>query len=123
MCTGDEIMDLNFNTIGDRIRCQRKEKNMSQEKLAEIVGVGTTHISHIETGNSVPSLKVLLQIINALEINSDVILNSTYNNTKYIQEIDEKLAKNLSDCNTKELEFLAEVLQATKSALRKSKLN
>ncbi len=33
--------------IGTQIRKMRKMKGMTQEQLAEIAGVGITHISHI----------------------------------------------------------------------------
>lgn len=35
-----------------------KQSDMSQEKLAEMCDGGTTHISHIETGNCISSLQV-----------------------------------------------------------------
>ena len=50
---------IDYKSIGTRIRAVRQEKKLTQEQLAEAVGVGVTHISHIETGNSVPSLQVI----------------------------------------------------------------
>ena len=38
------------------------------------MGVGTTHISHIETGNTIPSLKTVIDIINALHCSADELL-------------------------------------------------
>ena len=48
---------VDYADIGKRIRACRLAKGMTQEQLANEVGVVVTHISHIETGNSVPSLK------------------------------------------------------------------
>lgn len=62
---------VDYKTLGSRIRAVRLEKKMTQEQLAEAVGVGVTHISHIETGNSIPSLQVMLDIINALGCSAD----------------------------------------------------
>lgn len=42
---------IDYKYIGARIRAIRMEKKITQEQLAEAVGVGTSHISHIETGN------------------------------------------------------------------------
>ena len=56
---------VDYADIGKRIRACRLAKGMTQEQLANEVGVVVTHISHIETGNSVPSLKTLIDIINA----------------------------------------------------------
>ena len=52
-------------TIGAQIKRMRKAKGMTQEQLAEKTGVGITHISHIETGRSVPSLEMIIGFINA----------------------------------------------------------
>ena len=40
---------IDYKTIGRKIRERRIACNLSQEKLAELCDVGTTHISHIET--------------------------------------------------------------------------
>lgn len=48
-------MEINYAEIGQRICKARLAAKVIQEQLAERVGVGTTHISHIETGNNVPS--------------------------------------------------------------------
>ncbi len=60
--------DINYKDIGRRIKVARKEKSMSQEKLAEAVGVNPTHISHIENGKGTPSVAVLIRIMNHLHI-------------------------------------------------------
>ena len=46
---------VDYADIGKRIRACRLSKGMTQEQLANEVGVVVTHISHIETGNSVLS--------------------------------------------------------------------
>ena len=40
---------------------------MSQEQLAERVGISVTHMSHIETGNTKLSLPVFVELAEALE--------------------------------------------------------
>ena len=65
---------VDYRDIGSRIRAVRLDQKMTQEQLAEAVGVGVTHISHIETGNSIPSLQVMIDIINALGCSADELL-------------------------------------------------
>ena len=65
---------IDYKTVGLRIRAVRLEKKLTQEKLAEAAGVGVTHISHIETGNSIPSLQVTVDIVNALGCSMDELL-------------------------------------------------
>ena len=45
---------IDYAAIGRHIREKRLERGLSQEKLAELSDVGVTHISHIETGNTIP---------------------------------------------------------------------
>ena len=65
---------LDYQFLGSRIRAIRLEKKITQEKLAEAAGVGVTHISHIETGKSIPSLQTLVDISNALGCSADELL-------------------------------------------------
>ncbi len=53
--------------IGRRIKEARRQKGMTQEQLAEAVGVGVTHISHIETSQCLPGLALVLEIMDILE--------------------------------------------------------
>lgn len=45
--------------LGLRIKECRKACNMTQEKLAELVGIGTPNISYIENGKFAPSMDTL----------------------------------------------------------------
>ena len=38
-----------YYAIGQRVRKFRKSQNLSQEQLAELVNISTTHMRHIET--------------------------------------------------------------------------
>ena len=55
--------------LGRRIQKIRQEKNLTQEKLAEKVGVSTTWIGYIETGFRRPNLKMIYKIARALGVN------------------------------------------------------
>lgn len=48
---------------------------MSQEQLAECVGISVTHMSHIETGNTKLSLPVLVSIADALNVSTDTLIH------------------------------------------------
>lgn len=49
-------------SLGLRIRELRKSKNLTQERLAELVGIGTANISYIETGRFAPSIETLAKL-------------------------------------------------------------
>ncbi len=54
--------------LGARIREIRKKNKLTQEKLAELVGIGTPNISYIETGRFAPSMDTLEKISEALGV-------------------------------------------------------
>lgn len=54
--------------LGQRIKEIRKSKGLTQEKLAEIVGIGTSNISYIETGKFAPSIENFERIADALDV-------------------------------------------------------
>lgn len=54
--------------IAKRIRRFRKQKELTQEQLAEKVHVSTTHIGLVETGKRRASLKTLQRIASALGV-------------------------------------------------------
>ena len=65
---------MDYYEIGQRIRRIRKAKGISQEVLAEKVGISTTHMSHIETANTKLSLQVFISIAETLEVSTESLL-------------------------------------------------
>ena len=65
---------MDYYAIGQRIRRIRKAKGLSQEQLAEMVNISTTHMSHIENANTKMSLAIFVKIAEALEIETDALL-------------------------------------------------
>ena len=57
---------IDYTFIGARLKEARIRKNMTQEQLAAMTDVGSTHISHIETGMTIPSTKLLVHILQRL---------------------------------------------------------
>ena len=54
--------------FGQNVQKYRKYRNLTQEKLAEIVGVDVTSISAVETGKYFPSADNLVKIVEALDL-------------------------------------------------------
>ncbi len=108
---------IDYKTIGSKIRNQRIACNLSQEKLAELCDVGTTHISHIETGNCIPSLRVFIAILNALSCSADQLLCDELSNAELTYKAE--ISSLLDDCSSHELMIITNTIQALKSSLRK----
>ncbi|MFI9235751.1 helix-turn-helix domain-containing protein [Streptomyces sp. NPDC053079] len=54
--------------VGHRIRATRLDRNLSQEKLAELAGLDRQAVNRIEGGVSSPRLDSLLRIADALQV-------------------------------------------------------
>jgi len=80
---------MDYITLGRNVRRFRAQADLTQEKLAEMVGCTDRHIGKIENGQNVPSLEVTVSIANALNVGVDQLLYSDLvNRTDYfIQEL------------------------------------
>ncbi len=81
--------------LGQRIKYFRKAKNLTQEQLAELVGMEPNSISIIESGRNFPTLNSLEKIANALEIELNLLFkySSTRTGAQIIDEINRELNK------------------------------
>lgn len=73
-------MKVNRKTVGKQIQACRDATGLSQEQLAEKIGISTIFLSAIECGGRSPSLENFVKICNALEVESDVLLASVLDN-------------------------------------------
>ena len=64
-------MELQLN---DNIRRMRKERNLTQEQLAEALGVTTGAVYKWEAGLSVPELGMLVQLANFFDMSVDALI-------------------------------------------------
>lgn len=113
-------MELDFKAIGKRIKIARIKKNLTQETVAEKIGVTPQHISNIETGNSTVSLPTLVAIANLLTVSVDELLCDTLIVSKAVFE--KEAQEVFDDCNEYEVRVLVDVLKATKDSMRNVKL-
>ncbi|MCL2773373.1 MAG: helix-turn-helix domain-containing protein [Oscillospiraceae bacterium] len=110
-------MNIDYIAIGKRIRAIRISKNMPQEKLAEKAELSTTHMSHVETGNTKASLGTIAGIANALEVSVDELLCDNVVRSKHVFE--KELANLLADCTDIETYAIVEIAKTAKNALNK----
>ena len=80
--------------IGETIRKYRKEKNMTQEQMAERLGVTAPAVNKWEKGNSLPDIMLLSPVARLLGISLDVLLSyqeelSDHEADKIIEELNE----------------------------------
>ncbi|MBR1423935.1 helix-turn-helix transcriptional regulator [bacterium] len=54
--------------LGLKVKELRKSRNLTQEQLAERVGIGTANISYIENGKFLPSVETLVKLSEIFEV-------------------------------------------------------
>ena len=60
--------------IGERIKSSRENAGITQEKLADALGVSSQFVSDVERGVSGPSLYTIICICKQLHVSSDYLL-------------------------------------------------
>ena len=61
--------------IGAFLKTLRKEKNLTQEQLAEHMGVSGRTVSRWETGNNMPDISLLVEIAEFYDVSIPVFCN------------------------------------------------
>ena len=111
---------MHFNIlIGNRLKEIRKRKKITQEALAEVVGVTAQHISNIENGKTKVSLETFIKITRTLDVSADMILVDCLNVSEVVYQ--EEIMSLLEDCSSEELKILTQFLESTKNILRNNR--
>lgn len=113
-------MAIDYVDIGQRIKEKRIQKGLTQEKLSELIGVGPSHMSHIEGGSTVPSFEVFIAILNALGCSADELLCREVAASKPI--LNSWLSELVADCDNTETKILTDIVVTAKQTLRKNKI-
>ena len=99
----------------------RRGDMAGQGRLSEIIGVGPSHMSHIESGSTVPSLEVFISILNALDCSADELLCRETNAGKPL--LNSWLSEIIADCDPTETKILSDIVISAKETLRRNKIS
>ena len=112
-------MDIITKKFGENLKKFRKFENLTQEKLAEMIGVNLRQLARIEAGESFVSSETLLNICKALNISPRKLFDyeiksqseSETKNKKFLQEKNKEfdaLTQNINKIkdNKTKLQFL-----------------
>ena len=69
------MMQVDYKAFGRRLREYRHARNLTQEKLSELVGVSFQHIGMLERGKRYPSIETLIRLAVALDIPPGTLLD------------------------------------------------
>lgn len=57
-----------YKELGKNIKKEREKQGLTQQQLADIVGIGLNHFGKIEVAYSKPSLDMLIKIAKGLDL-------------------------------------------------------
>lgn len=110
-------MNIDYQSIGKRIKTARIRMDITQERLAELVNLSPSHLSNIETGSTKLSLPTIIHLANALHVSVDELLADSVVQSKTVFE--DEIQSILKDCDDYEIRIIADIAAATKRTLRK----
>ena len=91
--------------IGKYIAENRKKKNMTQEQLAEKIGVTSKTISRWENGNYMPDISLLKPLSEELDITlNDLLSGEKVEKEKYQEKLEENIINTIDYSNKKVIE-------------------
>lgn len=112
-------MNDELKLVGSRIQKTRKEKNISQNELADKVEISASHLSAIECGRSNFGVDIFMRITEALNVSADSLLRT---NTPVVSAIyASELEALLKDCTPAEAEAMLNTIRQMKAAFQASK--
>lgn len=79
-------MEFNRAEFGQRLYALRKQKKLSQDGLAAVLGVTHTQISDLEKGKTGTTLDKLFAICKYFNVSADYLLGLTENTALYGRE-------------------------------------
>jgi transcriptional regulator with XRE-family HTH domain len=104
--------------LGDKLLKLRKERKLSQEKLARLIGTSGPIIGRYERGEMVPSVEVASKLADVFDVTLDYLANDT----AHVAEIKDKdMLKRLTEMAQLNEEDRTIILKVLDSLLRDAK--
>lgn len=104
------MKDLNFEQIGEKLKKIRLSKNLTQEYIADMADVNTSHISNIENNRVKISLSTLIHVCNALNVTVDSILADEYNEPS--SALEHEILHELQSCSLETQKQILKIIKA-----------
>lgn len=79
--------------FGEKVKKLRHEKDLTQQQLAELLGVAVSAISSYESGNRYPSYEVLISLARIFHVSTDYLLGLEKLKTVDVSGLDDNEVK------------------------------
>lgn len=90
-------------TFGDKLKKLRKGLNLTQQQLADRIGVAKSVVSYYESGNRYPSYDVLVNITHVFHVTTD-----------YLLDVEKTRTLDVTDLSEEDIQVLITVAEALK---------
>lgn len=109
------VEELNYESIGLRIRAARKDANLTQEKLAEALELSIAHVSGMENGKTGMAVQTVVKLANVLHVSTDWLLQDNLEN--YHINFETEIKSILTDCDEERKKTLLALLKSNRKTL------
>ena len=96
--------------LGKKLREARAIKKYTREVLAEKADIGVMYLGEIERGIKMPSLKVFIRLVEALEVSADYILRDELSSGK--EFIFDEMTRKLENLTPQQRKTATSILDA-----------
>lgn len=94
------IMNIDYQLLGNRIAQLRKNRKITQERLAEKAEISNNYLSNIENNHSIPSLETVMKLCMALDVTPNELLLGISKNEKHY--LSGEILQKLNSCTSRE---------------------
>ena len=101
--------------LGKRIQEIRKSKNLTQEKLAEMIGIDTPNLSNIERGKRFVSAETLEKIIKSLDVREKDLFD--FEHLKSKDDLINSINTILNESDINEIEYYYRMMNLYRESL------
>lgn len=104
-------MAMNKQALGAAVKAARIDNKITQEQLAEMIGIAPSHVKQIEAGKRNPSIEVLYKLALTLNFSVDDVF---FPGRKSDQELLYKIERSLQQCSVHDLRVVYSTITALK---------
>ena len=112
-------MSKSTDMLGKAVRTARKNKHLSQEALAERIGVCKRTIIDIENNTGNPKFEILYALVPELDLPLQQVF---YSDVSENPELKNALMQELDNCSEREMKIILALVQTLRSSLRTSEV-
>ena len=95
--------------IGQFLKQLRTEKALTQEKLAEVIGVSNRSVSRWENGNTMPDFDLLIELAKFYDVSIDEIMDGKRKEENMDKKTEETLYKVVEYTNNEKARLLGRI--------------